>query len=153
MNILKSAELENFRGYWDENNIVEFRPGVNLILGDNATGKSSIVMLIMFNLLHKKIDVAKYEDYRTIEPKDLGVYKAGLTLVGVDDKEYGVYKSFDGRAVKTSVKCDGTELKKVGDLELARRDEVQFFILDRFGATEEILEHLLVQMQDPAKLL
>ena len=153
MNILKSAELKNFRGYWDKNNTVEFRPGINLILGDNATGKSSIVTLVMFGLLNKKIDVAKYEDYRTIEPKDLGVYRAGLTLIGTDDKEYSIYKSFDGRAVKTSIRCDGTELKKAGELELSRRDEAQSFILQRFGATQEMLEFLLVQMQEPAKLL
>jgi DNA repair exonuclease SbcCD ATPase subunit len=153
MNILKSAELKNFRGYWDKNNTVEFRPGINLILGDNATGKSSIVALIMFSLLNKKIDVAKYEDYRTIEPKDLGVYRAGLTLIGTDDKEYSIYKSFDGRAVRTGITCDGTELRKVGELELSRRDEAQSFILQRFGATAEMLEFLLVQMQEPAKLL
>jgi exonuclease SbcC len=153
MNILKSAELKNFRGYWDKNNTVEFRPGINLILGDNATGKSSIVTLIMFSLLNKKIDVAKYEDYRTIEPKDLGVYRAGLTLIGTDDKAYSIYKSFDGRAVKTSIRCDGTELRKAGELELSRRDEAQSFILQRFGASQEMLEFLLVQMQEPAKLL
>jgi DNA repair exonuclease SbcCD ATPase subunit len=153
MNILKSAELKNFRGYWDKNNTVEFRPGINLILGDNATGKSSIVTLIMFSLLNKKIDVAKYEDYRTVEPKDLGVYRAGLTLIGTDGKEYGIYKSFDGRAVKTSIRCDGTELRKAGELELSRRDEAQSFILQRFGATQEMLEYLLVQMQEPARLL
>ena len=153
MNILKSAELKNFRGYWDKNNTVEFRPDINLILGDNATGKSSIVTLIMFSLLNKKIDVAKYEDYRTIEPKDLGVYRAGLTLIGTDDKEYSIYKSFDGRAVKTSIRCDGIELRKAGELELSRRDEAQSFILQKFGATREMLEFLLVQMQEPAKLL
>lgn len=153
MNILKSAELKNFRGYWDKNNTVEFRPDINLILGDNATGKSSIVTLIMFSLLNKKIDVAKYGDYRTIEPKDLGVYRVGLTLIGTDDKEYSIYKSFDGRAVKTSIRCDGIELRKAGELELSRRDEAQSFMLQKFGATQEMLEFLLVQMQEPAKLL
>jgi len=153
MNIFKSAELKNFRGYWDKNNTVEFRPGINLILGDNATGKSSIVTLIMFNLLNKKIDVAKNEEYRTIEPKDLGTYKAGLTLIGTDGKEYGIYKSYDGRAVKTTVRCDGTELRKVGELELSRRDEAESFILQRFGATQEMLEYLLIQLQEPARLL
>jgi exonuclease SbcC len=153
MNILKSAELKNFRGYGDRNNTVQFGPGVNLILGDNATGKSSIVTLILFDLLNKKIDVAKYEDYRTIEPKDISVYRAGLTLVGTDNKEYSIYKSFDGRAVKTTIRCDGTELRKAGELELSRRDEAQSFILQKFGATQEMLEYLLVQMQDPAKLL
>ncbi len=153
MNILKSAELKNFRGYWNKNNTIEFRPDINLILGDNATGKSSIVTLIMFGLLNKKIDVAKYEDYRTIEPKDLGVYRAGLTLIGTDDKEYSIYKSFDGRAVKTSITCDGTELRKAGELELSRKSEAESFILQKFGATREMLEFLLVQMQEPAKLL
>lgn len=145
--------MEDFRGYGHENNIVVFRPGVNLVLGDNATGKSSIVALILFNLLHRKVDVARFEDYRTLEPRDLGAYKAGLTLIGTDGNEYTIEKAWVGTQVRVRVYRGGEELKKAGELELTRPGEAQTFMLDCFGATPEVLEEILVQVQDPAKLL
>jgi exonuclease SbcC len=145
--------MENFRGYADRNNEIEFRPGINLILGDNATGKSTIVVLTLFNLLHKKIDVTKFEDYRTLEPQDLGGYRAKLSIVGADGKEYAIEKILQGKSVKIRVESEGKELKKFGELELTHYKEAQQFILERLGATEEIIENILVQVQDPVKLL
>ena len=146
--------MKNFRGYGDKNNIVRFSPGINLVLGDNATGKSSIVTLILFNLLHRKIDVDRFEEYRTLEPRDMGPFEATLIVTGRDEKDYSIRKLLDGTTVRHSIMCDGTELKKVGELEVARRQsDAQRFIMDRLGTTEEILEDILVQTQDPVKLL
>ena len=153
MNIIKAAKMENFRGYGHENNLVVFRPGVNLVLGDNATGKSSIVTLILFNLLHRKIDVARFEDYRTLEPRDLGAYKASLSLIGTDGNEYVIEKAWVGTQVRVRVSRDGEELKKAGELELNRPREAQTFILGCFGTTPEAVEDILIQVQDPARLL
>jgi len=154
LNILKSALMENFRGYGKDNNLIQFSPGVNLILGDNATGKSSIVTLILFDLLHKKIDVGAFEEYRTLEPRDTERFRAALTIIGVDGKDYTIEKLWPSRPpLKINVKQDGTEMKKAGELELARKDDAQRFILEKFGATAEILEEILVQVQDPVKLL
>ncbi|MDD4479289.1 MAG: AAA family ATPase, partial [Mesotoga sp.] len=41
---LHSVELENFRNH--ENSLYEFDKGVNLILGKNGSGKSSIIEAI-----------------------------------------------------------------------------------------------------------
>ncbi|MQY68865.1 MAG: AAA family ATPase [Hadesarchaea archaeon] len=154
MSLIKAAEMKNFRGYGDRNNVVKFSPGINLVLGDNATGKSSIVTLALFNLLHKKIDVGRFDEYRTLEPRDMGPFEATLTIMGRDGREYSIRKYLVGEKVKWSIMCDGTELKKVGELEVVRRQaDMQRFITDRLGTTEEILEDILIQTQDPVKLL
>jgi DNA repair exonuclease SbcCD ATPase subunit len=153
LNIIKTVKMENFRGYADKNNIVKFTPGINLVLGDNATGKSTIITAILFNLLHKKIDVAKFEDYRTLEPKDLKNFRSEVTITGVDGKEYTIEKSLSGNRLDIKIKCNGEELKKCGELELKRQKDAQRFILDKFGVREEVLEDILVQVQDPVKLL
>jgi len=146
--------MKNFRGYGNKNNVVRFLPGINLVLGDNATGKSSIVMLILFNLLHRKIDVGKFEEYRTLEPKDMGPFETTLIISGRDGKDYSIRKFLEGTFVRHSVMCEGTELKKVGELEVGRRQgDAQRFIMDRLGTTEEIVEDILIQTQDPVKLL
>ncbi len=146
--------MKNFRGYGDKNNVVKFSPGINLVLGDNATGKSSIVTLTLFNLLHKKIDVSRFDEYRTLEPRDMGPFEATLTITDRDGKEYSIRKYLVGEKVKWSIMCDGTELKKVGELEVARRQtDMQRLVMDRLGTTEEILEDILIQTQDPVKLL
>ena len=154
MGLIKAAEMKNFRGYGDRNNVVKFSPGINLVLGDNATGKSSIVTLALFNLLHKKIDVGRFDEYRTLEPRDMGPFEATLTITGREGREYSIRKYLVGEKVKWSITCDGTKLKKVGELEVARRQtDMQRFIVDRLGTTEEILEDILIQTQDPVKLL
>jgi len=146
--------MKNFRGYGDRNNVINFSPGINLVLGDNATGKSSIVTLALFDLLHKKIDVGRFGEYRTLEPRDVGPFETTLTITGRDEKEYSIRKYLVGEKVKWSITCDGTELKKVGELEVARRQsDMQRFIMNRLGTTEEILEDILIQTQDPVKLL
>jgi DNA repair exonuclease SbcCD ATPase subunit len=152
--MIRKAEMENFRGYGDKNNSIEFKPGINLVLGDNATGKSTIVTLMMLNLLNKKIDVTKYEDYRTIEPEDAHCFRSKLSLLGIDGKEYAVEKTWSGKgSVKNRVYCEGKELKKCGQYEFGRLNDVQEFIAEKFGARREILEDILIQGQDPVRLL
>jgi DNA repair exonuclease SbcCD ATPase subunit len=154
MNIIEKAEMHNFRGYSDHNNTIEFRPGVNLVLGDNATGKSTIVTLLLFNLLGKRVDVTRFEDYRTIEPKDLGNFRSRLTFSGIDDKKYSFEKVYSGKGQpRDRIYVDGVEQKRYGEWEFSRKDDVRKFMSDRFGAREEILEDIIIQTQDPLRLL
>jgi len=77
-----------------------------------------------------------------------------LVVRGRDGKEYSIKKFLKETTVRHSIMCDGTELKKVGELEVARRQsDAQRFIMGRLGTTEEILENILIQTQDPVKLL
>jgi len=154
MNIIRKAEMLNFRGYSDKNNAIEFKPGVNLVLGDNATGKSTIIALMLFNLLGKKVDVTRFEDYRTIEPKDLGNYKTRLIVSGVDSKEYTIEKIYSGKGkIKDRILIDGIDKKIYGQWEFSRTKDVQEFIFDRFGARREILDDIIIQTQNPERLL
>ena len=41
---VKSLKLENFRNY--DNLSVEFHPGVNILIGDNAQGKTNLIEAI-----------------------------------------------------------------------------------------------------------
>jgi DNA repair exonuclease SbcCD ATPase subunit len=154
MNIIRKAEMHNFRGYSDHDNTIEFRPGVNLVLGDNATGKSTIVTLLLFNLLGRRVDVSKFEEYRTIEPKDLGSFRSRLTVSGIDEREYLFEKVYSGKSqVRDRVYVDGVEQKGFGEWEFSRKDDVRRFMSDRFGAREEILDDIIIQTQDPGRLL
>ena len=54
---LKSLRLENFRNY--DNLSVEFHPGVNILIGDNAQGKTNLIEAIYMMSFAKSFHTRK----------------------------------------------------------------------------------------------
>ncbi|WP_212746863.1 DNA replication/repair protein RecF [Pediococcus stilesii] len=78
---LKTLELHNFRNYADLN--VEFGPGINVLLGENAQGKTNLLESIYF--------LALTRSHRTNSDRDLINWKSKeARVLGVIQKEHTV---------------------------------------------------------------
>lgn len=59
--MLKTIKLTNFRSH--EDTLIEFTPGLNVIVGENGSGKSSIFQAIgvgLFNSIHNLKELIRY---------------------------------------------------------------------------------------------
>jgi DNA replication and repair protein RecF len=64
--MITNIHLENFRSY--DNESFEFAPGINIVVGPNASGKTNLLEAILF--------IAQGETYRTRNPAELINHKA-----------------------------------------------------------------------------
>ena len=99
--ILESITLENFRSA--ENEHIRFDPGVNLLYGNNAEGKTNVLEAIYF--------FARGRSFRTARESDLVRFGAdgcgiGITFTRRGEKETLDYRYFSGtrRRTKNGVK-------------------------------------------------
>jgi len=89
------------------NSNFRFGPGINLILGPNEAGKSTLLQAI-FALLYGFFDagsitVSRRELHNMFRPWDTATsYAASLTFITHENRKYRVERSFDGR-MKTSL--------------------------------------------------
>lgn len=104
----KSIELENFRNY--KNLYLEFDPSLNLILGENAQGKTNLIESLFIMSLGKSFRTNKDQEMIAFGEK---FSKASSTVID-DDKETKIeviYKE-DGKVLK----LDGIKLQRSIDL-------------------------------------
>ena len=104
--ILESITLENFRSA--ENEHIRFDPGVNLLYGNNAEGKTNVLEAIYF--------FARGRSFRTARESDLVRFGAdgcgiGIAFTRRGEKETLDYRYFDGtrRRTKNGVKITARE--------------------------------------------
>ena len=111
--ILRSVELTNFVSH--DNTEIDFATGVNLIVGNNGAGKSSIVDAIKFALFNER---------RSGNTQDMikkGKLEASVTLnFNMGGLDYELYRSI---AVRKGAKedCNGTVIvKSRGDVQVEK---------------------------------
>ena len=84
--LLKSLKLKNIKTHRDT--FIEFQPGINAIIGDNGSGKSTILEAIgavLFQLV----------DYKAKEFITYGEKKGSIELVvNAEEQEFKIFKSF-----------------------------------------------------------
>ncbi|MBQ9825841.1 MAG: DNA replication/repair protein RecF [Firmicutes bacterium] len=104
----KSVELNNFRNYKDQK--VEFDPDLNIILGDNAQGKT--------NLLESLFIMGLGRSFKTTNDKEMIAFgedfsRASSVVIG-DDKEtqIDIVYNQEGKIIKV----DGIKLQRSVDL-------------------------------------
>ena len=88
-------ELHNFRNYHRAR--MEFKPGVNAIIGDNGVGKTNLLESLFFLVTEKAArtnDISELIEHGEEEARVEGVFHAGREIVKrmVIDKEGGVRK-------------------------------------------------------------
>ena len=85
--IIKKLSLHNYRNYPSKQ--FEFKPGINVIIGENAVGKTNIVEAIYYLSLARSFrgvddeDLIRYgEDYASISSKiEIGDYSRDITTI------------------------------------------------------------------------
>ena len=105
---IKSLELQDFRNY--ENLDIEFHPNVNLILGNNAQGKTNLIESIYLTSLGKS--------FRTSNDYEMIKFGSKFFRVKVDAEKKFEDVSVEMAVSKESkaVKINGRKIKKISEL-------------------------------------
>ena len=106
---VENLELNNFRNYQTEK--IKFSPNINLIVGKNAQGKTSILEAIYYSAIGRSAKTTK--DSELINwSKERANFKLKL-LKESGTKEIEINFS---RSQKKSIRVNGVNLLKIGDL-------------------------------------
>lgn len=114
--------LKNF-GKFKEKRIL-LSEGINLIYGENESGKTTIftgIKAILFGLVRGRGKAAKSDTFSQYEPWEESNYYAGTLRFGCEGKVFQLERQFDkyGKSVKLFCENDGEELSvEDGDLEM-----------------------------------
>jgi len=108
--ILKNIRLINFRNYSDI--IINFSPAINVITGDNGSGKTNILEAVSI--------ISNLKSFRNINDNNIIKWNNDSYYVGgeISDSEYSKFRvgySIQNNKPKKKIKIDGVEIKKVSD--------------------------------------
>lgn len=106
---IKSLKLTNFRNYIDLN--MELIPGVNILTGDNAQGKTNILEAVFF--------CAYGRSHRTSKDREMQKFATDFTSVTVQVARSGNDKKIDIRFMpdgKKFISINGSKITKIPDL-------------------------------------
>lgn len=126
---------------------MEFHPGVNIIYGDNETGKSTMRAFIrgmFFGIDRMRGRAAQQDEYSLRQPWENGSYFSGMLRFCSGDKIYRIERNFEKRDKEVRLICE-TEGRELSSEELSDflggMDETAFsntvFFGGQSGETDE----------------
>ncbi len=108
--LINKIELKNFRNHRES--AFEFEKGINLILGENGSGKTSILDAIGYALFNMKLR-SDVNETLTINESSGSVK---ITFTGNDDIRYAVTRKFPSGSVSLSVEGAKTNITGVSEV-------------------------------------
>ena len=116
---IKSYETKRFAGLRDME--IEFDQGLNVILGPNESGKSTIIDGIHSTLfknikLRKNNNLDKDFTFKYM-PKPSGDFIDGKVIMEIEEEEYEIYKEWGSKETIHLIKNDGSILKNEKDID------------------------------------
>lgn len=129
---IEKLKLENYRNYSEIE--MDFDPNVNIILGENAQGKTNLIEAIYISSMGKS--------FRNSNDKDLVKFDADMCRVNT------CYKKFDeDKSVEIAINNTGKKYIKVDGLAAKKISELMENILTVIFSPED----LKIIKEDPAK--
>lgn len=92
--IIKNTYLLNFRNFRQLN--MNFSDNINIIIGDNAQGKTNILEAVYFS--------AKAKSFRQVKDKDMINFEKNLSYIRTDIDTDGIYEKIEMKLSKKSKK-------------------------------------------------
>lgn len=128
---IKKITLEDFRNY--EREEIEFNPKVNIILGENAQGKTNLIESIYLTAIGKS--------FRTSKDRELIKFKKEFCRVSAlfEKEEEGSVQVVISKEGKKAAKIDGRKVERASEL------------LDNIFVVVFSPEDLKIIKEDPAK--
>lgn len=141
--IIKKIHLENYRSH--SNTTVELSKGVNLILGVNGSGKSSILEAIASVLFDTKDRAGKVNGKSFIKHGEKSA-KVEITFLGNDGREYWIKNTFHSKKAGTSLLKDC-----VTEKEYSEKEEIREKLNELCGIqknAKDLYENLIIAKQN-----
>lgn len=122
--IIKDIQVNGFGNL--ENKSYSFKNGINIVVGDNESGKSTLIEFIKGILygVSKNKDGKKFSDFERFKPWKNIEFSGKMSYLK-DDKEYVVFREFNKNNTKV-YDVQGRELKDIFNKDRARGAEVGF---------------------------
>lgn len=146
MNIL-DIRMNHFGKFTNQN--MQFHSGVNIIYGENETGKSTMhafIRAMLFGLERGRGKASRKDEYTLCTPWENSGYFAGSMRFEVEEKVYVIYRNFSKQEKEVRLYCetDGIEYEDVQEklnILLSGMDENTFcntlFVGRQTGETDE----------------
>lgn len=119
---IRELELKHFGKFTDQR--IELEPGINLIYGENESGKTTIhtfIRAMLFGLSRQRGRAAQSDLYKNCEPWENPAYYAGVIRFVSGGKLFRLSRSFSRTERRAELVCetDGEELSlEHGDLDM-----------------------------------
>lgn len=119
---IKELQIKHFGKF--TNKVIEFAPGINLVYGENESGKSTVFSFIrgcLYGIRKQRGRAAKKDEYSHYQPWDNGNYYAGNLRFVCGDKVFRLERDFVSGMADDLLVCetDGELLSlENGDLDM-----------------------------------
>ena len=151
---IKSVNLTNYKTF--SSKFVEFKKGINLLVGENGAGKSTIIEAIAYSMYDANIKSFNKEHFIKIGEKRA---KIEVIFCGVDGVDYRVERVIAGQAKhhlyqngSDASLCTGTAdvIEKIGELTGITENGKTIFENIIFAGQNKITE--VFTMKDTARI-
>ncbi len=127
--MIKDLQIKNWKCH--ENLYLEFKEGVNFIIGDNGIGKTSLLEALVFGLIGR-VRAKPNKNFKKIGSTEDSVVSINFEL---NNKKYKIIRNLKGKKF--------TRLASPIEKNLTDPKDMNQFILDLFNSNQAFLENIL----------
>ena len=146
--IIKKIQINNFGKL--KNKEIELQNGINIIYGENESGKSTLLKFItsMFYGASKNKNGSRISDFEKFMPWDNGEYSGKIKYKLDNDEEYEVFRNFTKKNPQILDK-DGNDISKKYTIDKTYGNQ---FFAEQTKVDEDLFNMSMVVMQQEVKL-
>lgn len=146
--LIKSLQINNFGKLKNKN--IELNSGINVIYGENESGKSTLLKFItsMFYGASKNKNGKRISDYEKFMPWEEGEFSGKINYELDNNEEYEVYRNFTKKNPQI-LDMAGNDVSKNYEIDKTYGNK---FFFEQTKVDEELFNMAMVIMQQEVKL-